>query len=448
MFGGAAAHSSRHSNRVAVSRAAGSQHSRDGSCATLQPGDVFVDIGANSGYFALLAAARGCRVGAVEACPTTFEVLRSNLALNGPLGGRVRAMQLAAGEAAGNATLYQHRNEPLYNTTVRGAGAGGVAAATDVWAVLQKSAALDAAAASAVSALAAERACWREVQVPQASLDDVLAGDERAPRVVKIDVEGGEWAVLRGMESILRQNDASIELSSSSPKWLKLQSTSARALLDYMRERGFHAYALPADDYEIARRHDAPPTAPPRPRRLHAAEAERLDAAADGAQLDVIFSRRDAEWLKIVNLAAARCNERDARHLSPVGYASQRRRRAREDSGFVGDVVGRRVERRDQFGRVAVRERDVRLADRRRPRVRRDGLRRLAAEGLARGAVQAAELGRQRRHGDGALVPRRSAAGGHGARFWKIARHRADAGERRKLRRHLRPPPAGCRRAA
>ena len=156
---------------------------------------------------------------------------------------------------------YQHRNEPLYNTTVRGAGAGGVAAATDVWAVLQKSAALDAAAASAVSALAAERACWREVQVPQASLDDVLAGDERAPRVVKIDVEGGEWAVLRGMESILRQNDAPIELVVElSPKWLKLQSTSARALLDYMREHGFHAYALPADDYEIARCHDAPPT--------------------------------------------------------------------------------------------------------------------------------------------------------------------------------------------
>ena len=268
-------------------------------CATLQPGDVFVDVGANSGYFALLAAARGCRVVAVEACPTTFETLRSNLALNGQLGGRVRALQLAAGDADGRVTLYQHRNEPLYNTTVRGAGAGGVAAATDVWSVLQKSAALDAAAASAVSALAAERACWREVQVPQASLDDVLAGDERAPRVVKIDVEGGEWAVLRGMESMLRQNDAPIEIVVElSPKWLKLQSTSARALLDYMRERGFHAYALPADDYEIARCHDAPPTAPPRPRRLHAAEAERLDAAADGAQLDVIFSRRDAEWLQ------------------------------------------------------------------------------------------------------------------------------------------------------
>ena len=135
--------------------------------------------------------------------------------------------------------------------------------------------------------------------MPQASLDDVLAGDERAPRVVKVDVEGGEWAVLRGMESILRQDDAPIEIVVElSPKWLKLQSTSARALLDYMRERGFHAYALPADDYEIARCHDAPPTAPPRPRRPHAAEAERLDAAADGAQLDVIFSRRDAEGLQ------------------------------------------------------------------------------------------------------------------------------------------------------
>ena len=47
-------------------------------CATLQPGDVFVDVGANS---AICAAGGGARLPrrAVEACPTTFETLRANL---------------------------------------------------------------------------------------------------------------------------------------------------------------------------------------------------------------------------------------------------------------------------------------------------------------------------------------------------------------------------------
>ena len=273
--------------------------------STLRPGDAFVDIGANTGYFALLAAscvgADGSVV-AVEACPGTFGKLRANLSLNGPLTKCVRAVLLAASDARGHVPLSQPRNEPLYNTTVAGAGAGGVPAASDVWSVLQKSAALDASALSAVSALAAERACWREVRVEQAPLDDILAGAERSPRVVKIDVEGGEMSTLRGMERLLRQRDAPVYVVVElSPKWLQLQASSARDLLAHMLERGFNAYALPADDYEIARCHDAPvgaPSAgaPPRLRRLHDGDAARIDG--NGAQLDVVFSRTDAEWLR------------------------------------------------------------------------------------------------------------------------------------------------------
>jgi FkbM family methyltransferase len=269
--------------------------------STLKPGDTFVDVGANSGYFSLLAAtsvgATG-RVVAVEACPTTFENLRANLAHNWPMSKPVRALHLAASDAQGHATLYQHRNEPLYNTTVAGAGAGGVAAASDVWSVLQKSAALDAGALSAVSALAAETSSWREVQVQRARLDDVLCGDETSPRVVKIDVEGGEWAVLRGLDRLLRRADLAVDIVVElSPKWLKLQASSAKALLAHMRARGFHAYALPSDDYEITRCHASgrQSAVPPRPRRLRDGDVAVIDAGE--AQLDVIFSRTDAEWL-------------------------------------------------------------------------------------------------------------------------------------------------------
>ena len=168
----------------------------------------------------------------------------------------MRALQIAASESAGKTTLYQHRNEPLYSTTVAGAGTGGVPASSDVWSVLQRSTALcgDSAAMAAVASLASESACWREVQVDTMALDDVLARDEiERARVIKIDVEGGEWAVLRGMTRLLhlaRDVEIVVEIS---PKWLRLQSSSAAALFAHMRQLGFHAYALPREDYEITR---------------------------------------------------------------------------------------------------------------------------------------------------------------------------------------------------
>lgn len=50
--------------------------------ALLKKGDVFIDVGANVGYYTLIAAKRGCRVIAVEPVPETAAVLRINLKLN------------------------------------------------------------------------------------------------------------------------------------------------------------------------------------------------------------------------------------------------------------------------------------------------------------------------------------------------------------------------------
>jgi FkbM family methyltransferase len=66
----------------------------------LGPGDLFVDVGANIGCYAVLAAELGAEVIAVEPAADTFALLRENIALN---GYEIRAVQAAAGARAGTA---------------------------------------------------------------------------------------------------------------------------------------------------------------------------------------------------------------------------------------------------------------------------------------------------------------------------------------------------------
>ena len=281
---------------------------------SLLPGDTLVDVGANTGYFALLGAAlvgSTGRVVAVEACPRTHERLLANLALNPAHRPVVTAVHAAAAAAEGELTLYQHRREPLYNTTVPGAGAGGVAAQADVWALLQGSGALGglgglgglgavgvgASAAGEVSRLAGA-GVWQTTTVRSAPLDALLGeagvseAEVRRARVLKVDVEGGEWAVLQGAAGLLRDAPATLEVVVElTPKWLELQGTTVRELLRHMRGLGFEPYLLAHEDYEISRALPPPPPPPP-PRRLR---SEELPAGWE--QADIVFSRRDCEEL-------------------------------------------------------------------------------------------------------------------------------------------------------
>jgi FkbM family methyltransferase len=138
--------------------------------SVLQPGAVFVDVGANVGCVCLPAAnrvgARG-RVLAFEADPAVFERLQRNASLNDLPQWRGQA--LALGRSAGAMTLH------------RGAGSG--------------------AFGQAVGSLYASD--WHQggstVQVPVDTLDHALeAGAADRVDVIKIDVEGAELDVLKG----------------------------------------------------------------------------------------------------------------------------------------------------------------------------------------------------------------------------------------------------------
>ena len=103
-----------------------------------------------------------------------------------------------APQASGSITLFQHKRDALYNTTVIGAGAGGVAASSDVWALLQSrgldsfgGGATAAATMAAVSQLAEENACWREVCVDKAPLafQNLFTGDNFGKMLVRLGAD-------------------------------------------------------------------------------------------------------------------------------------------------------------------------------------------------------------------------------------------------------------------
>lgn len=137
---------------------------------TVRPGWVMVDAGANVGTFSLLAASLGATCYAFEASPTNCALLRRNISLNKFTGITVHECALSDRSGVTQFFVYE---EP-------GMGkAGGLSAMF-------------------------RRGAGREIQVPMKSLDVVL-GDLPRIDIIKCDVEGADFLVLRGAQSILKK---------------------------------------------------------------------------------------------------------------------------------------------------------------------------------------------------------------------------------------------------
>jgi len=136
---------------------------------SLRPGMVFVDIGANVGYFSLIAAnlvGSAGKVYAFEPAPENHAVLRRNIELNGY--SNIQPVEKAVSHKSETTLLYLS--------------------------------ALDSGSHS-LSQEAARGIEGDFVQVSTTTLDSFFEG-EAWPNVdlVKIDVEGGELGVLEGMD--------------------------------------------------------------------------------------------------------------------------------------------------------------------------------------------------------------------------------------------------------
>jgi FkbM family methyltransferase len=172
----------------------------------LQAGMVFYDIGANVGFFTLLGAKAvgpSGHVYASEPIPQNAAVLRHNLALNG--FENVSIVNRAVSERSGKG---QMEVESSFVTAAlsSGSGRGGIV-------------------------------------VEVISIDDAIKGlGLRPPRVVKIDVEGGEIRVIRGMRQTLEHFQPVVvcELHHGDDKLLKAE------LLTLLRGHGYELADLEA----------------------------------------------------------------------------------------------------------------------------------------------------------------------------------------------------------
>lgn len=83
-----------------------------------------------------------------------------------------------------------------------------------------------------------EMADWEQVHVPMVRVDSLLATAGASGRTfIKIDTQGYELQVLRGLEPVLMGSDGWLLKMEFAPDWLRSQGTDPVALLAYLQER-------------------------------------------------------------------------------------------------------------------------------------------------------------------------------------------------------------------
>jgi FkbM family methyltransferase len=146
---------------------------------TVREGDVVCDVGAHVGFYTLLSSVLvgpGGKVFAFEPVPRNLKYLRRHIGMN-------RLVNVTVVEAAVTDHSGEGSFEEQPDTTQGRLSEGG------------------------------------SLLVPTVSLDELwLAGKVPTPRVIKIDVEGGEMSVLAGARSLLEARRPILFLSTHGPE--------------------------------------------------------------------------------------------------------------------------------------------------------------------------------------------------------------------------------------
>ena len=172
---------------------------------------LFIDIGAHYGYYALLIGTKypGCKIIAFEPVPENFKILKRNIALNHLKNAELHKIALSdvdglrkfkIVEASDNCGFYDFPH-PSVQTL-------------------------------------------KEIKVKTARLDHFLRKLPKAPIIIKIDTEGHEPHVLRGMKKLLRNSKDVKLIIEVNPKSLKRGGYTPEELFKKISQLGFDTHVI------------------------------------------------------------------------------------------------------------------------------------------------------------------------------------------------------------
>jgi len=177
----------------------------------IKPGDIVIDVGANIGYYTLMAAARVGKRGhvyAFEPASHTFKILQKNIQINGFTN--VSLYNLAISNEEGYVELYLS----------------------------------DSINTGATSITVPELFSGKVEKVRCITIDNFLNKENiKKVDLIKIDVEGAEPKVLRGMNKLLSEQNPKILIEINEER-LRSAGHSKDYIYEFLASKGYKAYDI------------------------------------------------------------------------------------------------------------------------------------------------------------------------------------------------------------
>jgi FkbM family methyltransferase len=199
----------------------------------LKPGGVFLDIGANIGYFTLFAAklvGESGRVIAFEPDPANFTLLEKNVRAND--FKNVTLERLAASDAPGTISFFLSEHNAgdhcMYDRQAE-------------LRKLEKDHVVNPTGVYDQHSAADPRV---EIKVPAVTLDEYVKNMHLSVDIVKIDVQGGEGRVTSGMKELLRSTPQIKLFTEFWPAGIRMSGSDPEAYLMMFEQLGFNFYLI------------------------------------------------------------------------------------------------------------------------------------------------------------------------------------------------------------
>lgn len=181
----------------------------------LNPGDVFIDLGANEGFFSIIASSlvgsKGCVI-AVEPQQRLWEIIIKNIELNSL--SNVQLLPYGIGSNPGMAEMNIY---PSLNS-----GASSLANSFNFKVSLKKM----------------RKAIYSKSEIAIKTLDQLFEFSGKI-KLIKIDIEGFEFEALKGATKLLENDCIENLLIEIHPEALKSMNQSEKVISEYLFVYGF-----------------------------------------------------------------------------------------------------------------------------------------------------------------------------------------------------------------